>query len=350
MSYDVLSEAEKAHWNEYTNLRRISDWPGFDAAQDQRRAASRQWIIDRREYLVELANGDVEGEPAGWGINNRKERYDFLGTMNSGAPAIEVSLPCTGAATDTESVYIEEREVYLAFKSTTDAQRDRKLEQVNWLVERRKVLWRLMQDESTSGRRRRYDDLCIATHYGAAYERWDKTHDEWGKSLEPDKPDASRKKCVSHARGFIGVKESPANSNKGRPQPSEWQRRVYGDDGVPWCACFTTCMAWDADVQGSATASVQLNIDMAKRGQGMYRGYTTDRSKVHSGDHVAIGCSSCHIELVAEPPDANGVNTIGGNTSPGAGAPASQYNGGCVASRRRGNGEIVGFLLVRFPE
>jgi hypothetical protein len=109
-------------------------------------------------------------------------------------------------------------------------------------------------------------------------------------------------------------------------------------------------MAWDADVLGTATASVNLNIQLAKRGQGMYRAYTHDISRVHSGDHVAIGCETCHIEVVAAPPDERGCDTVGGNTSPGPGASASEYNGGCVAERRRSNHEIVGYLLVRFPD
>jgi hypothetical protein len=143
VSYGKLTESEQAHWDEYTNLRAISDWPGFDGEQDQRRADSRQWIVDRREYIEALAEGEVEGEEAGWDINSRQERYDFLGGMNSGSPKHEVTLPCTGMATDAEKVYIEEREVYLTFASTTDAQRDRKQANVDWLVDRRKVLCRL---------------------------------------------------------------------------------------------------------------------------------------------------------------------------------------------------------------
>src|SRR4051812_32988384 len=136
MSYGDLTEGERAHWNEYTNLRQISDWPGFDGAQDQRRADSRKWLQDRRNYIYDLAEGDVEGETPGWDVADRQERWDFLAdtNLNTGAPKHEVRLPCSGKATDTEKVYIEEREVYLAFGSTTDAQKARKQANVDWLV------------------------------------------------------------------------------------------------------------------------------------------------------------------------------------------------------------------------
>ena len=29
-TYGVLTDGEQATWDEYTNLRAISDWPGFD--------------------------------------------------------------------------------------------------------------------------------------------------------------------------------------------------------------------------------------------------------------------------------------------------------------------------------
>lgn len=349
--YGDLTEAEQAHWNEYTNLRGIADWPGFDDAQDQRRADSRTWLQDRRAYIKDLAEGNVEGQKAGWDTANRKSRYDFLAdsNLNAGAPKHEVRLPCSGQATDAEKSYIEEREVYLVFASTTDEQKARKQANVDWLVNQRKKLWHLMQDDPSKNegndRQARYDNLCIATHYGSAYEAWDKAHNKYGEPYsEDDDSGKGRSWCVSHAKSYAGVHENPDGSNKGKPEPSDWQKRTIGYDGVPWCACFTSCMAWDAGVSGSSTAAVQNNINMAKQGQGIYSGYTTDRSRVHSGDHVAIGCSSCHIEVVADPPDSSGVNTVGGNTSKSG----SQYNGGEVVAKRRSNSEIVGYLLVRF--
>jgi hypothetical protein len=350
-SYGDLTEGEQAHWNEYTNLRQISDWPGFDESQDQRRADSRQWLQDRRAELWHYLNDEPVDDEAN-SKNRRAQRYDFLKdeNLNSGAPKHEYRLPAPATCTDPERVYIEEREVYLVFGSTTDAQKVRKTANLTWLQDRRKQLWHLMKDDpdgnDVNDRQRRYDALCVATHHGETWEKHEASHNKYGEPYS--EPDDSRSECVAHAKSYVGVSESPPDSNRGEPQPSLWQERVMGFDGQPWCACFTSCMAWDAGIAGAGSAAVSACIDMAKKGQGVYRGYTTDRSRVHSGDHVAIGCTTCHIELVAKPPDSSGVDCVGGNTSPGDSG--SQYNGGCVATRRRRNSEIVGFLLVRFDD
>jgi hypothetical protein len=351
VSYGDLTEGEQAHWNEYTNLRGISDWPGFDAAQDQRRADSRQWILDRRQYISDLANGKVEGQPSGWNTSNRKARYDFLGGLNSGAPKHEVRLPCSGTATDTEKVYVEEREVYLAFGSTTDEQKARKQANVDWLVSRRKQLWHLMKDDpdgnKKNDRQTRYDNLCIATHHGSAYDAWKETHNKWGEPYTPSSGGSSksgRSKCKDWLDSYLGVTENPANSNKGNPQPSGWQKRVYGSDGVPWCACFAVCSSWDNGVSGSGTAGVYNNVQLAKQGKGIYRGWTTDPSKVHAGDHAFIG--SDHTGVIY---DRNTGQTVEGNTSSASGG--SQYNGGGVFKRSRGFGYwSAGFGLVRYDD
>jgi hypothetical protein len=351
MPYGDLTEAEQAHWNEYTNLRGISDWPGFDDAQDKRRQDSRDWLVNQRKFIWRCAEGkETPKYDAGWGINQRQARYDFLkdDNLNSGAPKHEVTLPCPGSATDTEKVYIEEREVYLVFTSTTDEQKARKQANVDWLVSRRKDLYRLInsssdQENKNNGRSDRYSALCIATHYGDAYKQWDATHNKWGKA-ESTSTGKGRSWCAQHAATFLGVAENPPNSNRGNPEPDKWQQRVYGSAGVPWCACFSTSMVWDAGVAGSSSAGVSVIVDMAKKGQGAFKGWTTDPSKVHTGDMAIIGCSSCHIGLVVDPP----YGTIEGNTSPGS--EGSQYNGGCVARKTRSRSEIVGWALVRFPD
>lgn len=353
MAYSDLTEAEQATWDEYTTLRGLTDWPGFDAAQKKRKEDARAWLLDRREHIEDLALGKVDGVDKGWGLAKRRARYEFLApaNLNVGAPKHEVRLPAPASMTAAEKVYMEEREGYLAFGSQTPEQKARKQANVDWLVKRRQDLWRLMRDDpqhnKAQDRQARYNALCIATHHGTPYEKWDKTHNKWGVPLKPPEPKSGRQFCVSHARSFIGVSEHPAGSNSGHPQPSKWQERVYGDDGVAWCACFTTCMAWDAGVEGKATASVNLNMEMARRGQGMYRGLTTDKSKVGPGDHAVIGCGSCHIEVVEKRPMPDYTDTIGGNTAPKPGS-GNEYNGGTVSDRRRSNREVVCYLLVRF--
>lgn len=354
MSYSDLTDAEKAHWNEYTNLRGISDWPGFDDAQDGRRQASRDWLVNQRKEIWRAAQPKSEGgDGKGWGANQRQARYDFLSddNLNSGAPKHEYRLPAPGSMTDTEKVYVEEREVYLIFSSTTDAQKARKQANVDWLVARRKQVWHLMDESSDSenkanDRANRYDALCVATHHGQAWEDYEKSHNKYGVAPSEDTGGgggSGRSACKAWLEKHLGVSEDPPNSNRGHEQPSKWQDRVYGSDGVPWCACFAGCSAWDNGVSGSVTAGVGNNTSLAKQGQGIYRGYTTDPSKVHAGDHAFLG--SDHTGVIY---DASNCTTIEGNTSPGS--EGSQYNGGCVAKRNRGWGGWTGFGLVRFPD
>jgi hypothetical protein len=245
-------------------------------------------------------------------------------------------------------VYLEEREVYLAFGSTTDAQKARKQAQVDWLVARRKQVWHLMQDDPAGNkpndRQNRYDALCIATHHGDAYEDWDETHNKWGVPYDTSSAGGTgRSACQKWLEAYLGTTENPPESNRGSPQPSEWQNRVYGDDGVPWCACYAVCSAWDNGVTGSGTAGVWNNTDLAKRGEGIYKGYTTDPSKVHAGDHAFK--SDDHTGVIY---DRDTMTTIEGNTSPGS--EGSQYNGGCVAKRDRGGGYWTGYGIVRFDD
>ena len=342
MPYGDLSEAEQAHFNEYANLRQITDWPGFTAEQDARKRAARTWCLDQRERIREAA--EKEGK-AGWSKAKRKERYAYLepANLNRGAPKHEVRLPCPTSATDLEAAHIEEREVYLTFACTTDAQKARKQANVDWLVRRRKQLYGLQKaDPKKAGRRARYEALCVATHYGSPYERWAKEHNKWG--VPKTRPKRShREQIVDWCQDRLGTSERPAGSNRGSPQPSGWQKRVYGGDGVPWCACFSVCSAWDAGIKGQGTASVQLNVNLARQGRGIFRGWTTDPSRVRPGDHCAIGGTSTHTGVVVGP---TAYDTIEGNTSPGT--EGSQYNGGTTARRQR-KGAIVGWMLIREP-
>jgi hypothetical protein len=342
-TYSDLTNAERCHWDEYQTLREISDWVGFDAAQNERRIAARKWLVERRKEIWRLAQPKAKGgDGQGWNVANRRNRHTFLKDehLNIGAPKHEVRLPAPAVCTNAEKVYIEEREGYLAFTSTTPEQKARKLANQKWLVDRRKRLYRLLQEKATPERQRRYDVLCIATRTGKAFREWDKTHNKWGVPLRPPEDDHSRAGIVKWCKKHVGVKESPPGSNRGNPQPSTWQRRVYGGDGVPWCACFAVCSAWDAGIKGAGTASVQLNVNLARKGQGIYRGYTTDPRRVRPGDHCAVISTSTHTEVVVDAP----YMCIGGNTGP-----SNISNGGMVAGPTNRRGKIVGWMLIREP-
>ena len=187
--------------------------------------------------------------------------------------------------------------------------------------------------------------MQIATKTGSGYENWKKTHNITTGEKKDDPKSTGRDAAVKNAKSYLGTKENPLGSNKGSPQPSKWQQRVLGYDGQPWCACFVTCMAWDAGVSGYGSAGVQQCVNYAKAGtsNSIYRAWTTDPSKVRKGDHAVIGSTSTHIEMVIDDSDAK--HTIGGNTS--GSYNGSQSNGDGVYERWRGS-DVVGWCLVRF--
>lgn len=337
MAVSDLTKAERSHYEEYVNLRSISDWPGFTPDQAERKEAARAWLDAKRKAIWH------EGQDSGWDKRDRRSRYNTLhpDNLNSASPTHEYRLPA-GTCTPTEKALIEEREVWIVVQSQNEAQKARKQACTDELVHRRKQLYHLGQDDGWDqhSRRRRYENLCVATKHGRVWDEYAKSHDRYG---EPKDKQSARDKAVTLARSHIGTVEHPSGSNRG-PKISDWQKRVLGSDGYPWCACFVTCMAWDAGVKGSSSAGVQVIVNMAKAGRGMFRGWTTDPRKVRKGDFAIVGCTSCHIELVAS--EADPYSTIGGNTS--SGSSGSQYNGGGVFARDR-RGEIVGWARVDYP-
>jgi hypothetical protein len=356
MSYSDLTETEQHYFDEYGTLRAITDWAGFTDAQENRKTAARDWLVNQRKEIWRCAEGKKQcAGGAGWDVNNRAARYETLKdeSLNTATAKHEYTLPANGC-TDTEKSYIEEREGYLMIggdgASADDAQKKRKTANSDWLVSRRKQVWHLGEDEGwdEAERELRYENLCIATHYGSQWDSYEKTHNKYGQAVGGgggggSSAESARARCVENCRSYLGVNENPAGSNRG-PEIDGWNKRAYGGVGVPWCASFASCMAWDAGVKGSGSAGVQVLVDMARAGTGMMRGWTTDPSVVLRGDFAVISCTSCHVEVVIDSDDA--YDTIGGNTSPGS--EGSQYDGGCVAHRQR-NGEVVGWCLVDYP-
>jgi hypothetical protein len=344
--YDSLTPAEQCYWNVYTRLRQLSDWAAFTDGQAEAKDGARGWLVAQRKEIWRAA----EGEPGGWDRNQRRERYVQLQdeSLDGGTPRSLCQLP-TGGGTDTEKVKISEREMWWNQSSADNQTKVWRENNVGWLTDRRKKVWHLGEDDGwdEANRRQRYDALCVVTKTGSAYSDWSASHNDTtgADNPAPGPAKSSRQLAVDNCRKYLGVSENPPESNRGSPEPSGWQNRVYGDDGVPWCACFSTCMAWDSGVVGGSSAAVQYIVSMAQSGQGMFRGWTTDPANVLQGDMAIVSCTTCHVGMVVDSDDA--CHTIEGNTSPGS--EGSQFNGGCVAERHRSRGEIVGWALVDYP-
>ena len=135
------------------------------------------------------------------------------------------------------------------------------------------------------------------------------------------------------ARGELGVKESPAGSN--RTKYGKW----YGLDGQPWCMMF---VQWCFDQAGQklpyTTASCSGLLNWCRR---HHKEYIVPEPQ--PGDVVIY--SFGHTGIV-ESVGAETVTVIEGNTSPGAAG--SQDNGGMVCRRTRNTGAVTAYL--RFSE
>lgn len=356
--YAQLTEAEKAYWDIYTRLRELSDWSGFTQDQITTKDKARSWLVNQRKTIWRLAQPKSDGgDGQGWDHANRSERYAQLKdeSLNSGSCRRVTQLPTNGN-TAAEKAQLSEREMWWQVSSVDDETKAWRQANADYCTNTRKRIYSLAQQTTwdAADRKVRWNNFAVATKTGAPYTTWTKTHNTTTGAVtappsggpSPSQDTSSRGKAVSRARSYLGTGENPHGSNKGQPQPSGWQKRVIGSDGYAWCACFVTCMAWDAGVKGGSSAGVIVIKDMAQRAVGMFRGYTTDPSKVMRGDFVIVGCSSCHIELVID--NNNPYHTIGGNTSSGTGG--SQYNGGGVYERHRSKGEVVGWCLVDYPD
>lgn len=348
MSYADLTETEKAYYDIYARYRQLSDWEGFTDYDSQIKADTRAWLEEKRKEIWRCAEGKDPGCKPGWGINQRSSRYETLkdDSLNSSEPHNLCQLPTNGG-TPSEKCMISVRELWWNLSSVNDETKAWRQYNADELTAQRKKLWNLAEDENdweSADRSLRYDNLCIATKTGQAFEEWSKGHNDHTGEPVSSSGKSARSKCKDWLDSYVGVHENPDGSNKGSPQPSKWQQRVYGDDGVPWCACFAVCSAWDQNVKGSGTAGVYNNVQLAKSGQGIYRGWTNDPSKVHAGDHAFIG--SDHTGVIY---DREKGTTVEGNTSSSGGG--SQWNGGQVAKKTRGwSYWSAGFGIVDFDE
>ncbi len=241
-------------------------------------------------------------------------------------------------------------------------QRSRKLENLEWLVDRRKRLWHLGQDDGWEicHRRERYRALCIATHHGEAWETF--------KAQPAEEPLARaaarngsgdlspRGRALRWLSEHRELTEQPGGSNTdGRADGiRRAQLECAGGAswlvGQPWCGVWCWAALRHAGV-GSLTprlASVAFIEDDARAGRGPFRGWTTSRERVLRGDLVVIGGRGVHVETVRETRPDGSVITDGGNTSPGRAG--SQANGGGAFQRTRFPSEVHGFALVDYPD
>jgi hypothetical protein len=353
--WKYLGDAEKTTCEEYTFLRRLEDWDGYDDAQTARRKAAWHWLNDR---LAEYEAGEHDD----W--EHHAERAKYIDSVLHGHDELHYTakdyprdwLP---SGHDDQNVYVKERCYYLAFETEYEEQKQRKLDNLNRLQQERQDLWRYAEDHGWDGdhRRQRYDDLQIATHYGSAWEAW---HAGSYTYCDPDpafhKSDKSwRDESADWHESHLGITESPADSNcdsrddgirnsQDKTAGGTWLRNQ------PWCGCWAFMGLYaggkvKADGDFSWLASVASIEDMARAGNAPFKGWTTDGSKARKGDLVILFGRGQHVGTVRSI-DSGYAYTWEGNTSSGSGG--SQSNGGGSYKRSRSrSGETYGYALVR---
>lgn len=167
---------------------------------------------------------------------------------------------------------------------------------------------------------------------------------------------ATASDLVSLAKTQVGVKESPANSNKVKYWDYYKEHAGVDYNGQPWCAAFVAwCMcqvgAWTMTSDEGRFRYCPSLVNWAKN-QGSWKGrsYTPN-----PGDIVIFSNTeeACHVGIIESVTGSTILtyNTIEGNTSV-----SSNDNGGAVMQRNRtlgstsSNWYILGFIANTWDE
>lgn len=175
----------------------------------------------------------------------------------------------------------------------------------------------------------------------AAEKKRHKAREDWRKRLADRYGGGAVEQALDFARSKIGVKEQPANSNRG-PQIDDWER-ACDVLAAPWCGCFVNAVLVHAGMKSQIWLRYCPSIEaMARAGSAYGWKWTHDP---RPGDLVLYGSSIAqHVGIVETVGGGEDTATIEGNTSNGPGG--SQSNGGAVARRRRHtDGSLSGFPI-----
>jgi len=362
--YQYLTDSERVTFNETSRLMQLSDWAAWDATLQGWLDTTQQWIRDRREYLHDLATGEVDnGNGPGWDVAHRRERYDelHLANFSDAAPHAVCQLP-TEAGTDAEKVYTSLREMWwLEPKGTSSEQSGRRQACTDWLVERRQYVWRLAEGKvegepagwDIRDRRQRYGNLQVATKHGSAYADWCATHDT--TTGQPNGSTGSgggsgsssaRDRALGWMADHRGLNEQPAGSNcdsrSDGIRAAQDRCVAMGSSGTwlryePWCGVWCANALEAGGVAGLSynLASVEWIEARARAGHAPFTGWTTDPGRVRPGDLVCLFEPGQHVGMVRS--IGSSVTTEEGNTSDTS------------AQRSRAKGDVVGYALVAYP-
>lgn len=157
------------------------------------------------------------------------------------------------------------------------------------------------------------------------------------------------REIIQIAEGYLGIKESPPDSNHVIFNTRFYGREVCGS-GYPWCCVFQWCLFQEAGAPelfygGGKTASCTTLYQWYKR-----RGQTVPVERAQAGDLIfftfhardkAQGIKN-HIGLCVKN-ETGFITTIDGNTGAG-----SEADGGAVMRRRRSWAYVTGAARPKY--
>lgn len=149
-------------------------------------------------------------------------------------------------------------------------------------------------------------------------------------------PDA--KKVLDIARAEIGIKESPANSNKVKYNTWYYGKEVQGS-AYPWCMAFVQWVYKQAGVDlPIKTASCGALMNAAKSSKMWITG------NYQPGDLVIYNFHGANVQTdhcgIIEDVQSTYITAIEGNTS--SDEAGSQSNGGMVCRKKRNKSLVIG--------
>lgn len=154
--------------------------------------------------------------------------------------------------------------------------------------------------------------------------------------------------AINYATRYVGVKESPPNSNRG-PQIDAWQRAV-NMLGAPWCGAFAFACLKVAGVKELTDRMryVPWIVEDARKGVNGMKGLVAWADK-RPGDLViyqwdAASSPVDHVGLLYATVNGTTLRAIEGNTAVG-----NDSNGGEVMVRTRNRANVAYIVRPNYP-
>lgn len=159
---------------------------------------------------------------------------------------------------------------------------------------------------------------------------------------------------LSWAASQIGVKETPAGSNKVKYWDTYKQNTGANFQGQPWCACFVSCGMWHVKMWPTGKDEGRFRYCPSLVNWAKQNGKWRERTAIPKPGWIVLFANkgtACHVGFVEKRNDASSIQTIEGNTSV-----TSNDNGGSVMRRTRKYGTvgsswyILGFIEPDFTD